>query len=115
MPTERRSSAPDGLTALVRLQLVGFSPVAPPPAARLAAELFARSLGHVFPFVAGVVLGRLAGARVARRAAIVLAGFRDAVALLLGAGALRVIGERGVADAQRHDAGDGGLQQNVPR
>src|SRR5258708_14516919 len=115
MPTERRSSAPDGLTALVRLQLVGFARVAPARAARLAAELFARSLGHVFPFVAGVVLGRLAGARVARRAAIVLAGFRDAVALLLGAGALRVIGDPRVPHAPRPDPRTGGPQQHVPR
>src|SRR6185436_6629568 len=62
---------------------------------RLPAEFFARPLGDVLPLVGGLVLLRLARARVLRRAAIVLPGLGDAVAfflvalVFLGAGRLR--------------------------
>src|SRR6185437_3693299 len=55
----------------------------------LAAPLLARALGHHLPVRRIVVARRLAGARMARRAAIVLAGRGDAVALLLGS---RILG-----------------------
>src|SRR3954447_16047488 len=75
----------------------------------LAPELLARALGDVLPFLGGVVLLRLARARVPRGPAIVLAGLGDAVALLLVA----VLG-RGIVSvrgAERGEARERGLQE----
>src|SRR5436190_23859272 len=49
----------------------------------LPAEFLARPLGDVLPLVGDVVLLRLSGARVLRRAAVVLPGLRDSVAFFL--------------------------------
>src|SRR5258708_1232621 len=106
MPTAR-------LTASVREvlgRLAGIGAAA--GGRRLAAHLLARALRHVLPFVRRVVLRRLARARMARRAAVVLARLGDAVALLLRRrrGVLRV----GVlGGGEREDGGDGGLKQLV--
>src|SRR5258705_12053876 len=73
--------------------------------ARLATHLLARALGHVFPLLGLVVAGRLAGARVARGAAVVLSRLRHAVTLLLRL-ALLVLGARGLREAERDHARD---------
>src|SRR5258706_7131724 len=76
----------------------------------LAAHLVASALGHVLPFVRRVVARRLAGARVARRGAIVLAHLDDAITLFLWRG-LGVLRGCALGHPQGDDAGDGGLQQ----
>src|ERR1700746_896657 len=83
---------------------------------RLAAELFAGAPRDVLPLVGRIVLRRLARARVARGAAIVLAGLRDAVALLgflrrLRWGGLR---RRGLREPHRDEARERRLQDLVP-
>src|SRR5687768_695393 len=77
----------------------------------LAADLLAGPLGDVLPLVGGVVLLRLAGARVGRRAAVVLAGLGDAVALLLVLGVLRA---RALRQPQRDQPRDRRVQQLRP-
>src|SRR5438552_475320 len=81
---------------------------------RLAAELFAGSLRHVFPLLRRIVPRCLARARMARGAAIVLPGLRDAVALFLGRG-LWILRAHALRDAEREHARHGRLQQLVPR
>src|SRR5690349_10015838 len=73
----------------------------------LAARLLARSLRNVLPLVGRVVLLGLPGAGVRGRAAVVLAGLGDAVALFL------VLPLRGglLGEAQGDHPGDGGMQQ----
>src|SRR5260221_13040721 len=78
----------------------------------LASELRAGALRHVPPFVGQVVLGGLAGARMARRAAIVLPRLGDAVAFFLRA-ALGVLGIGRLGHAEREHAGDSRLQYLV--
>src|SRR5258708_25401349 len=110
MPTPARPGAmPRALTVLVRptpgrLARIGGA------GARLAAHVFAASLGHVLPFVGRVVLRRLARARMARGAAVVLAGLGDSVALLLAAVVLGIVRVRGLREADREDARDRRLQ-----
>src|SRR5512132_1580719 len=100
MPIPAASADTTALLALARV--AGGGP---------AARLLARALRHVLPFVGRVVARGLAGAGVARRAAVVLPGLGDAVALL--ARRLRVRGLRmgALCRAQREDAGDGGVDQ----
>src|SRR6478672_4727901 len=91
MPT----SAPAGaraVTASVGEVLGRLARIGAARGRRLAAHLFARALGNVLPVVGGLVAGGLAGARVARGAAVVLPRLGDAVAFLhLG---LAVLGGR---------------------
>src|SRR3982750_681888 len=67
----------------------------------LAAELLAGALRHVLPLLGHVVLLRLAGAGVLRRAAVVLPGLGDAVALLLFAGLRGGVGPGGGTDGDQ--------------
>src|SRR5689334_3126190 len=77
--------------------------------ARAPAHLLARSLRHVLPLVGLVVGARLAGARVARGSAIVLARLGDAVALVaVGRG---IGGERRLGGGEGDEAREGGLQE----
>src|SRR4029078_1355315 len=91
------SAAPRGcaLTLSVRLVFGRLAGIGAAWRGGLAADLLARAPGNVLPLVGGVVLRVLARARMARRAAVVLARLRDAVAffhrlrLVLGRGVLR--------------------------
>src|SRR6187549_3147185 len=106
---QRRAAPRSGaLTSSVRLVFGGLAGVGAARGRALAAHLLARALRHVLPFVGRVVLRGLAGARVARRAAVVLTGLGDAVALLHRGGlVLRGVGVLRAGDGE--DGGDGGL------
>src|SRR5690349_16489948 len=78
-----------------------------------AARLLARALRHVFPFGRIVVRRGLARARVARRAAVVLARLRDAVAFLRRRALLR--GARLGGEGSRDEPGQGGSDQQARR
>src|SRR5438105_1966979 len=75
---------------------------------RAPAHLLAGSVRHVLPVLGRVVARGLAGARVARGAAIVLPGLGDAVALL--AVRVAVVGEDGLRGADGEDSRHGGFQ-----
>src|SRR5450432_2917241 len=111
MPTPAAPGAvPRVVTALVRpaarrLARAGAA------GAHLAAGLLAASLGHVLPLVGRFVPRRLARARMARGAAVVLAGLGDPVALLLDAVVLGVVRIRGLREAQREEARDRRLHE----
>src|SRR5205814_7493383 len=83
---------------LLRSRLAGLALGA---RARFSAELLAGALGDVLPFVGSVVARRLAGARMARGAAVVLARLGDAVALFL-----RVLGGGVLRRSERDERGD---------
>src|SRR5476649_2791128 len=99
MPTP--AGTPRAITVLVRptpRRLAGARSGAR-ARAHLAANLLAASPGHVLPLVGRVVLRSLAGARVARGAAIVLTGLGDPVTLLLVPVVLGIVGIGGLGEA----------------
>src|SRR5450432_844999 len=111
MPTPAAAGAvPRAITALVR-PAAGRLARAGTAGGHLAAGLLAASLGHVLPLVGRFVLRRLARARMARGAAVVLPGLGDPVALLLVAAVLGVVRIRGLRESQRDEARDRRLHE----